>query len=73
LDGSARDPVISIFKADLQDRLDAEVAVGRRVLVDRYRTWADKYAVTLHALESQRAHAAARLNNYLKDLGYGSL
>ncbi len=60
-----------ILKADLQDRLDAEVAVGRHVLVDRYRTWADKYAVTLRDLETQQVQAAARLSAYLKDLGYG--
>jgi type I restriction enzyme M protein len=59
-----------ILKADLQDRLDAEVAAGRRALADRYRTWADKYAVTLRTLESEREAATAHLNAYLRDLGY---
>ena len=62
--------VLNVLHADLRDRLDADTAIGRRALVDRYRTWADKYAITLRALESSRDEAAARLNAYLKDLGY---
>ena len=62
--------VCRILKADLQDRLDAEVAAGRRSLADRYRIWAAKYAVTLRALESERDAAGARLDAYLRELGY---
>lgn len=62
--------VLRIFKADLQARLDREIAAGRRALVDRFRTWADKYAVTLRDLEAQRDAAAARLEGFLKELGY---
>ena len=39
--------VVRILKSDLQERLDAKVTAGRRALIDRYRTWADKYAITL--------------------------
>ena len=39
--------VVRVFKSDLQERLDAKVTAGRRALIDRYRTWADKYAITL--------------------------
>lgn len=62
--------VLRILKSDLQDRLDADIESGRRSLADRYRTWADKYAVTLLDLESQRIAAATNLNGYFKDLGY---
>jgi type I restriction enzyme M protein len=62
--------VIRILKSDLQDRLGAEVASGRSALISRYRTWADKYAVTLRDLEGQRDTAAARFITYLKELGY---
>ncbi|WP_267593087.1 type I restriction-modification system subunit M [Carbonactinospora thermoautotrophica] len=64
------DLVLRIFKADLQARLDREIAAGRRALVDRFRTWADKYAVTLRDLEAERDAAAARLEGFLKELGY---
>jgi type I restriction enzyme M protein len=59
-----------ILKTDLQDRLDAEVAVGRHALVDRYSTWAAKYAVTLRDLDRVRDETASRLNTYFKELGY---
>lgn len=62
--------VLRILKCDLQDRLDADIESGRRSLADRYRAWADKYAVTLLDLESQRIAAATNLNGYFKDLGY---
>jgi type I restriction enzyme M protein len=62
--------VLRILKADLQDRLNSDVATGRRALTDRYHTWADKYAVTLRALERQRTTASVRLDAYLQDLGY---
>ena len=64
------DLVLRIFKADLQARIDARVAAGRRRLIDRFHTWADKYAVTLRALETQRDMAEAQLENHLRELGY---
>ncbi|MGH3504413.1 MAG: N-6 DNA methylase [Nocardioidaceae bacterium] len=62
--------VLRVFRADLQARLDGVVAAGHRALVERFRTWADKYAVTLRDLEAERDTAAARLETYLKELGY---
>jgi type I restriction enzyme M protein len=62
--------VLRVFLSDLRDRLMAEVAVDRRSLTDRYRTWADKYEVTLRSLEAARGEAATCLNTHLKDLGY---
>ena len=59
-----------ILKSDLQDRLEAEIATGRRILIDRYHTWADKYEVTLLALESKRDAAAGQLYTFLRELGY---
>jgi type I restriction enzyme M protein len=71
LDAEAEEAlVLQILRSDLQDRLDAEVASGRRGLLARYRTWADKYAITLHDLEAQRDEAAALVATYFKDLGY---
>ncbi|GAA2253256.1 N-6 DNA methylase [Actinomadura luteofluorescens] len=64
------DLVMRILKADLSRRLDARMATRRRALADRYKTWADKYAVTLPELEAQRAAASARVNEMLRELGY---
>jgi type I restriction enzyme M protein len=59
-----------ILRADLQDRLNSEVAAGRRALIGRYSIWAIKYAVTLRELEFERTAASSRLDTYLRDLGY---
>ncbi|MEU8305655.1 N-6 DNA methylase [Actinomadura sp. NPDC048955] len=64
------DLVMRILKADLSRRLDARMATRRRALADRYKTWTDKYAVTLPELEAQRAAAAARVDDMLRELGY---
>ena len=64
--------VLRIFEADLQARLDGVFAAGRRALVEQFRAWADKYAVTLRDLVAQRDAAAVRLDTYLKELGYGA-
>jgi len=71
LDADSSEALVrGILNADLQDRLDAEVASGRRALTDRYRTWADKYAVPLPDFLSQRDVLAARFDVYLGELGY---
>lgn len=62
--------VMRILKADLSRRLDTRLAAGRRALIDRYGTWAAKYAITLPELEAQRAAAAIRVDEMLRELGY---
>ncbi|MGW1883600.1 N-6 DNA methylase [Streptomyces sp. NPDC001970] len=64
------DLVMRILKADLGRRLDARLATGRKALIDRYSRWAAKYAVTLPELEAQRASAATRVDEMLRELGY---
>ncbi|GCB49996.1 class I SAM-dependent DNA methyltransferase [Streptomyces sp. NL15-2K] len=68
--GTAPDLVMRILKADLSRRLDARLAIGRKALIDRYSRWAAKYAVTLPELEAQRAAAATRVDEILRELGY---
>jgi len=71
LDAESEEALVRrILKADLQKRLTATFDVGPRALADRYRTWADKYAVPLLALEARRSAAEARFRTYLMDLGY---
>jgi type I restriction enzyme M protein len=62
--------VRTILKNDLDKRLTAAFAVGRRALSDRYRAWADKYAISLPELTISRDRAATQVSIYLKDLGY---
>jgi type I restriction enzyme M protein len=66
----ARDVVLGFLKADLRARMERFVAADRRALVDAYRNWGEKYAVTLEDLEQQREASAKRLRGYLEELGY---
>ena len=71
LDSDSEEALVRrILKVDVEDRLDAEVGVGRRALVDRYCAWAKKYAITLHALQAERDAATAQISVYLRELGY---
>ena len=65
-----RDLVIGVLRSQLTSRLESRTAAARRLAEAAFRTWADKYAVTLRDLEAQREAAAARLESYLKELGY---
>ncbi|GAA4552753.1 type I restriction-modification system subunit M [Amycolatopsis samaneae] len=69
-DHDARDMVLRFLRDDLRARMERFVAVDRRALTDAYKTWGDKYAVTVADIEAQRDAAASRLAAYLKDLGY---
>ncbi|WP_061298748.1 N-6 DNA methylase [Herbidospora cretacea] len=62
--------VLEVLRLQLSNRLDTRTAAGRRLLESAFRSWADKYAVTLRDLEAQREIAAAHLEAYLKELGY---
>ncbi|MBX6168073.1 MAG: SAM-dependent DNA methyltransferase [Thermobispora bispora] len=65
-----RDLVLGVLRTALATRLDSRTAAARRLFETAFRNWADKYAVTLRDLEAQREAAAARLETYLKELGY---
>ncbi|MEU4323889.1 type I restriction-modification system subunit M [Nonomuraea dietziae] len=69
-ESSQRDLVLGVLRQQLSTRLESRTATARRLFETAFRTWADKYAVTLHELETQRATASARLDAYLKELGY---
>jgi type I restriction enzyme M protein len=66
----ARDLVLGIFRQDLVARLDRHIDAHRRQLVQAIRTWEEKYAVPLDQIEVEREAAAARLDGYLRELGY---
>ncbi|MEV6299850.1 class I SAM-dependent DNA methyltransferase [Actinoplanes sp. NPDC051861] len=67
---SRRELVLDVFRQQLTTRLDSHTAAARRLLELAFHTWADKYAVTLRDMEAHREVSAARLDDYLKDLGY---
>ncbi|MDN3351882.1 class I SAM-dependent DNA methyltransferase [Actinomadura sp. DC4] len=69
-EGGTDDFVLHILKGDLQCRLDACLLSGRHVVINGFRTWADKYAITLRDIKVQRDAAESRLNTYLEELGY---
>lgn len=69
-DDSRRDLVLEVLRSQLAARVESRTAAARRLAESAFRTWADKYAVTLRDLEAQREAAAARLESYLKELGY---
>jgi type I restriction enzyme M protein len=69
-ESSRRDLVLDVLRLQLSSRLDSRTSAARRLFENAFRTWADKYAETLRELESRRETAAARLDAYLKELGY---
>ncbi|MGW5218719.1 N-6 DNA methylase [Nocardia sp. NPDC004085] len=69
-DSLRRDLVLSVLLFQLQSRLDSRTAATRRMAESAFRTWADKYAVTLRDLEARRKAATAQLDTYIKELGY---
>ncbi|MFE0739292.1 hypothetical protein [Streptomyces sp. NPDC058855] len=66
----ARAVVLDFLNADLYARMTRFVAADRRALVDAFRNWGEKYAVTLSDLEQEREASAKRLRGYLEELGY---
>jgi type I restriction enzyme M protein len=69
-EGGVERVVLEVLDADLTRRLDASVAAGRRELVAAFRRWAEKYEVSLTALEAESEGAAGELTGWLKELGY---
>ncbi|WP_413103395.1 N-6 DNA methylase [Streptomyces sp. Inha503] len=62
--------VLDILRNDLSSKLEGHVVRRRRELVDSYRVWEDKYAVSMRDIEARRAEAAKRLDGFLEVLGY---
>jgi type I restriction enzyme M protein len=69
-DEQARELVLGILKADLQEELTSYVRAHRHEISEVIGTWWDKYRVTLHDIESDRDSANARLQKFLEELAY---
>jgi len=71
LDANSEERLVrGVLKADLTRRLEAAFDTGPRALADRYRTWAEKYAVPLDELQTQQSMAETAFSGYLRELGY---
>lgn len=68
--GEAERIVLKLLSEDLRARLTAAVAAARRELTTAFRTWSDKYAVSLTDLEKDSETASAEMSELLKGLGY---
>ena len=63
--------VLRILKGELEKELDRYVAAHRQRVFAAVENWWDKYRVTLRDIERDRDAAKARLDGFLKELGYG--
>lgn len=67
---SARERVLGTLGDDLRSRVEKLVFLERQKLTDVYRSWGERYAISLVDLEEQREAVAARLRARMKALGY---
>lgn len=67
---AVRELVLVILKADLEKELTRYVVAHReKILVEVENVW-DKYRVTLRDIEGERDAAKARMDEFLRQLGY---
>ena len=67
---SARERVLGTLGDDLRSRVEKLVFLERQKLTDAYRSWGERYAISLVDLEEQREAVAARLRARMQELGY---
>jgi len=67
----ARELVLGLLSGDLRAVLDRSVTAHRQAIIAVVENWWDKYRVTLRDIEGERDAAKARLDGFLKELGYG--
>ncbi len=67
----AREFVMGLLKADLERELERRVNAHRQLVVSVIENWWSKYRVTLRDIEGERDSAKAKLDGFLKELGYG--
>lgn len=62
--------VLALLRDDLASKLNGHVVRWQRELATSYETWEHKYAVSLAEIRADRERATAKLDGFLKELGY---
>jgi len=62
--------VLTILKSELSKELERYVTAHRQKVIAAVENWWDKYRVTLKDIEGERDAAKAKLDAFLKELGY---
>jgi type I restriction enzyme M protein len=65
-----RDLVLRLARNDVAAHLDGYVTAHRQEIIAALETWSDKYSLPLSRIDTDRAAAAGKLSEFLKDLGY---
>jgi len=65
-----RDLVLRLAKNDVRLHLDGYVVAHRQQIVAALENWSDKYVISLHQIEAERAATVAKLTGFLQELGY---
>ena len=66
----AHERVLNTLGDDLRSRVQKLLFAEQQALIDTYRSWGERYATSLVALEEEREAAAARLRARMEELGY---
>ncbi len=66
----ARVLVLDLLRGDLRQEVERKVGAHRQAVLAAVECWWDKYRVTLRDIEGERDDAKARLDGFLKELGY---
>ena len=69
-DATARLLVLNAMEHDLVGEAKDRITRHRRAVIAAFETWWDKYQTPLSLLEVKRDAVAAKLANYLRELGY---
>jgi type I restriction enzyme M protein len=64
------DLVLDILRGHITGEVDSKLAIHRRQIVRALENWWDKYSTSLHEIEAIRNTSSAKLNAFLKELGY---
>ncbi|MDO9384482.1 MAG: hypothetical protein Q7T86_16650 [Hyphomicrobiaceae bacterium] len=72
METQAKEMVLAILKDNLVWELNRKVTAHRQRVVAALEVWWDKYRVTLRAIEGERDAAKAKLDRFMRGLGYAN-
>ncbi len=71
-DAKAKEMMLAILKDDLVRELERKVTAHRQRVIAALEVWWDKYRVTLKSIEGERDAARAKLQGFMRGLGYAN-